>query len=460
MADRRPGRGRSAGPSLFAAAAPPQPLAARMRPRALDEYAGQAHLLAAGMPLRESIEKGSVTSMVFWGPPGTGKTTLARLIARYTDREFVAFSAVTEGVPRVREIVREAEDRLETGRGTILFADEIHRFNKAQQDAFLPHVESGTITLIGATTENPSFEINGALLSRVRVFVLRPLAPSDIEAVLRRALGDGERGLAAMGLTVDDDAMALLSTEADGDARRALTILEAAADHVGVGGRITVATARDAAQLRFARYDKGGEETYNILSAFHKSLRGSDPQAALYYMARMIEGGQDPMVIFRRAIAMAAEDIGLADPEALKLAVAARDAYHMLGAPEGYLPLSQMVIYLATAPKSNSSKRALDAALDAAREHPAAAVPLHIRNAPTKLMKELGYHEGYQYAHAVPEAYIPQEYLPEPLAGAAFYEPGPFGFEKEIARRLAWWEELRARAHGTETSGRKPTTEE
>jgi putative ATPase len=460
MADRRPGRARSTGPSLFAAAAPPQPLAARMRPRSLEEYAGQAHLLAPGMPLRESIEKGSVTSMVFWGPPGTGKTTLARLIARYTDREFVSFSAVTEGVPRVREIVREAEDRLETGRGTILFADEIHRFNKAQQDAFLPHVESGTITLIGATTENPSFEINGALLSRVRVFVLRPLAPSDIEVVLRRALGDAERGLGAMGLTVDADAIALLSTEADGDARRALTILEAAADHVGTGGHVTAASAREAAQLRFARYDKGGEETYNILSAFHKSLRGSDPQAALYYMARMIEGGQDPMVIFRRAIAMAAEDIGLADPEALKLAVAARDAYHMLGAPEGYLPLSQMVIYLATAPKSNSSYRALSAALEAAREHPAAPVPLHIRNAPTKLMKELGYHEGYQYAHAVPEAYIPQEYLPEPLAGATFYEPGPFGFEKEIARRLAWWEDLRARARGTETPGSKPSTEE
>jgi putative ATPase len=372
----------------------------------------------------------------------------------------VSFSAVTEGVPRVREIVREAEDRLETGRGTILFADEIHRFNKAQQDAFLPHVESGTITLIGATTENPSFEINGALLSRVRVFVLRPLAPSDIEVVLRRALGDAERGLGAMGLTVDDDAIALLATEADGDARRALTILEAAADHVGTGGHVTAASAREAAQLRFARYDKGGEETYNILSAFHKSLRGSDPQAALYYMARMIEGGQDPMVIFRRAIAMAAEDIGLADPEALKLAVAARDAYHMLGAPEGYLPLSQMVIYLATAPKSNSSYRALNAALEAAREHPAAQVPLHIRNAPTQLMKELGYHEGYQYAHAVPEAYIPQEYLPAPLAGATFYEPGPFGFEKEIARRLAWWEELRARARGTETPGSKPSTEE
>jgi putative ATPase len=416
-----------------------------MRPRTLDEFVGQRHLLAPGKPLRESIEKGTVTSMVFWGPPGTGKTTLARLVAGYTDREFVPFSAVTEGVPRVREIVREAEDRLETGRGTILFADEIHRFNKAQQDAFLPHVEAGTITLIGATTENPSFEINGALLSRVRVFVLQSLTTAEIVGVIRTAIADAERGLGAMGLVVDDEAVELLAREADGDARRALTILEAAAQHVETGGHITVGVVRDAAQLRFARYDKGGEETYNILSAFHKSLRGSDPQAALYWMARMIEGGQDPMVIFRRAIAMAAEDIGLADPEALKLAVAARDAYHMLGAPEGYLPMSQMVIYLATAPKSNSSYRALSAAFEAARAHPAEGVPMHIRNAPTRLMKELGYHEGYQYAHAVPEAYIPQEYLPDALAGSAFYTPGPFGFEKEIAKRLAWWEELRRR---------------
>jgi putative ATPase len=462
MPERRGARGRSGNPSLFAAAAPPQPLAARMRPRTLEEYVGQTHLLARGMPLRESIERGNVTSMVFWGPPGTGKTTLARLIARYTDREFVSFSAVTEGVPRVREIVREAEDRLETGRGTILFADEIHRFNKAQQDAFLPHVEAGTITLIGATTENPSFEIVGALLSRVRVFVLRPLSPADVAGLVRRALGDAERGLGALGLTADEDAVELLAVEADGDARRALTVLEAASDHVGAGGHLTADVVRDAAQLRFSHYDKGGEETYNILSAFHKSLRGSDPQAALYWMARMLEGGQDPMVIFRRAIAMAAEDIGLADPEALKLAVAARDAYHMLGAPEGYLPMSQMVIYLATAPKSNSSKVALSAALEAAQEHPAAQVPLHIRNAPTRLMKELGYHEGYQYAHAVPEAYIPQEYLPEALAGSSFYAPGPFGFEKEIAKRLAWWEELRARAKEPPSSGtgHEPSTEE
>jgi len=428
----------------------PQPLAARMRPRTLDEVVGQRHLLGPGKPLREAIEKGTVGSMVFWGPPGSGKTTIARVIAQYTDREFVAFSAVTEGVPRVREIVAEAEGRRRLGRGTILFADEIHRFNKAQQDAFLPHVEAGTITLIGATTENPSFEINGALLSRVRVFVLKALSSEDIRGVIERALADAERGLGTWELTVDADALELFSTEADGDARRALTVLEAAAEHVGSGGRITVEVARDALQLRFAKYDKGGEETYNMLSAFHKSLRGSDPQGALYWMARMIEGGGDPMIMFRRAIAMAAEDIGLADPEALKLAVAARDAYHMLGPPEGYLPLAQMIVYLATAPKSNSSKVALSAAINAAREHPAEGVPMHIRNAPTGLMKELGYGAGYQYAHDAPEAYIPQEYLPESLRGSRFYEPGPFGFEKEIAKRLAWWEELRKRAGGVE----------
>ena len=432
----------------------PQPLAARMRPRTLDEIVGQQQLLAAGKPLREAIEKGTVGSLIFWGPPGTGKTTIARVIAQYTDREFVPFSAVTEGVPRVREIVAEAEGRRRLGRGTILFADEIHRFNKAQQDAFLPHVEAGTITLIGATTENPSFEINGALLSRVRVFVLQALTPGDIRAVLQRALTDGDRGLADQELRVDDDALELIAGEADGDARRALTALEAAAGHVGSGGHVTVNVARDALQLRFAHYDKRGEETYNMLSAFHKSLRGSDPQGALYWMGRMLEGGADPMIMFRRAIAMAAEDIGLADPEALKLAVAARDAFHMLGPPEGYLPLAEMIVYLATAPKSNRSMQALRAAIDAAREHPAEPVPLHIRNAPTGLMKELGYGAGYQYAHDAAEAYVPQEYLPDVLRGARFYEPGPFGFEKEIAKRLAWWEGLRRKADaGRERDG-------
>jgi putative ATPase len=433
-------------PTLFHEAADrSRPLASRMRPATLDEFVGQKHLLAPGKPLRDTIENGTIGSVILWGPPGTGKTTLGHLIAEYTDREFVAFSSVTEGVPRIREIVAEAKQRLGLGRGTILFADEIHRLNKAQQDAFLPHVEAGTITLVGATTENPSFEINGALLSRVRVFVLQPLAPADVRALIDRAITDSDRGLGDLHVTADDKALSLIAEEADGDARRALTVLEAASQHVGSGGRIDEAVAREAMQLRFAHFDKGGEGFYNSLSAFHKSLRGSDPQAALYWMARWIEGGGDPMILFRRALAMAAEDIGLADPEALKLAVAARDAYHMLGPPEGYLPLAQMVIYLATAPKSNSAKMALGEAMQAASDTPAEGVPMHIRNAPTALMKELGYSSGYKYAHDVPEAYIPQEYLPDKLRGKTFYRPGPFGFEKEIAKRLAWWEELKRR---------------
>jgi putative ATPase len=430
-------------PSLFTAPKEAQPLAARMRPQTLEEYVGQRHLLAPGKPLRNAIERGNVGSMIFWGPPGTGKTTLGRLIASYTDREFVPFSAVTEGVPRVREIIAEAEVRLEQGRQTILFVDEIHRFNRAQQDAFLPHVENGTITLIGATTENPSFEVNSALLSRMRVFVLERLSDAEIETVIDRALNDATRGLGALNLTVDPEAKQVLAREADGDARRSLTVLEAAAKDVGPNGHITVEVLRDAMQKRFAIHDKSGEAHYNLLSAFHKSLRGSDPQGALYWMARMIEGGEDPMIIFRRAIAMAAEDIGLADPQALQIAIAARNAYHVLGPPEGYLPLAEMVIYLATAPKSNSTYRALHAVIEAARETPGEAPPLHIRNAPTKLMKDLGYGAEYKYAHNSPNAYIPQEYLPESLQGAVFYEPGPFAFEKEIAKRLAWWADLK-----------------
>jgi putative ATPase len=291
------------------------------------------------------------------------------------------------------------------------------------------------------------------LLSRVRVFVLQSLQPADLQGVVERALVDSDRGLGARRLSLEPNALQLLTEAADGDARRALTVLEAAATLAPDGARLTESDLREALQHRAARFDKGGEETYNMLSALHKALRGSDPQGALYWMARMIEGGADVMIIFRRALAMAAEDIGLADPEALKLAVAARDAFHMLGPPEGYLPLAEMLVYLATAPKSNSAKRALDAALEAARTHPAEPVPLHIRNAPTKLMKELGYHAGYQYAHDAAEAYIPQEYLPEALRGAAFYEPGPFAFEKEIARRMQWWADLRRRAaDGGETS--------
>jgi putative ATPase len=424
-----------------------------MRPRTLDEFVGQVHLLAPGKALRDAIEKGNVGSMIFWGPPGSGKTTLAFLIAQYTDREFVPFSSVTEGVPRVREIIAEAEARLETGRGTILFADEIHRLNKAQQDAFLPHVEAGTVTLIGATTENPSFEIIGALLSRSRVFVLEQLGTDDVVTLVRRALGDAARGLGGMSLRVDDDAITLIATEADGDARRALTVLEASATHVGPGGHITVEVARDALQKRFARYDKAGEEHYNLISAYHKALRGSDPQGALYWLARMIDGGEDPMYIARRTVRFAAEDVGLADPDALRLAIAARDAYHFLGSPEGELALAEAAVYLATAPKSNRVYEAWNEAMRLARESPAEPVPLHIRNAPTKLMKELGYGDGYQYAHAVPEAYIPQEYLPERLRGTVLYEPGPFGFERDIAKRLAWWMELRERAAESRRSG-------
>jgi putative ATPase len=410
-----------------------------MRPRTLEECVGQEQLLAPGRPLGDAIRRGDVGSCIFWGPPGTGKTTIARLIAHYTDREFVEFSAVVDGVPRVREVIKEAEARRVLGRGTVLFCDEIHRFNRAQQDAFLPHVERGTVTLIGATTENPSFELNGALLSRCRVYCLEPLLPEAILVVVRRALGDAEHGLGQLGLEVAKDAQLLLAEQSDGDARRALAALELAAQQVGPGGSITREIMAEALARRVATYDKNREEHYNILSAYHKALRGSDPQGALYWMARMIEGGEDPMTIFRRAIAMSAEDVGLADPDALRLAIAARDAYHMLGPPEGYLPLAEMTIYLATAPKSNRTKAALGAALEAARETPAAPVPMHIRNAPTGLMKELGYGQGYQYAHDSPTGYIAQEYLPEVLRGRAFYEPNAFGFEKRIRERMEWW---------------------
>jgi putative ATPase len=431
-------------PSLFAARVP-EPLAARLRPRTLDEYVGQRHLLGPGKALREALARGIVDSMILWGPPGVGKTTLARLFAQAADAEFVSFSAVSDGVARVREVVAEAEARRDAGRGTILFVDEIHRFNRAQQDAFLPHVEAGTVTLVGATTENPSFALTGALLSRMRVLVLEPIAADDLSSLVDRALADGERGLGARRLAIAADARALLAEQADGDARRVLGLLEAAAALVDDGATIERAQVEAAVQHRVPRYDRSGEEHYNLISALHKALRGSDPQGSLYWLARMIEGGEDPRYIARRMVRMASEDVGLADPHALTIALAAAETFERLGSPEGELALAEAAVYLATAPKSARVYDAWKAALELARRSPAAPVPLHLRNAPTGLMKELGYGAGYQYAHAVPEAYLPQEYLPDALQGTVLYEPGPFGFEKDVAKRLAWWADLRAR---------------
>jgi putative ATPase len=428
-------------PSLFAA---PEPLAARLRPRTLEEFVGQEHLLAPGKPLGDAIRRGDVGSTIFWGPPGSGKTTLAGIIAHYTDREFVAFSAVTEGVPRVREIIKEAEQRRTiSGRGTILFCDEIHRFNRAQQDAFLPHVENGVITLIGATTENPSFELTSALLSRCRVFVLEPLATEHILALMQRALSDNDRGLGGLKLEAAPGALEMLAEHADGDARRALAVIEAAGQQVGPGGRLTSELLTDVLARRVPLYDKSGEGHFNLISALHKAVRGSDPQGSLYWLARMIEGGEDPLYITRRVVRMAVEDIGLADPQALSITLAAKDAYHFLGSPEGELAIAEAVVYLATAPKSNRVYLGYGEAMAAARESPAAPVPLHIRNAPTGLMKELGYGKGYRYAHDYDDAYVPQEYLPEEMKGRIFYQPGEMGFEKKVKERLEYWEKLR-----------------
>ena len=409
-----------------------------MRPRRLDEVVGQPQLTDTGRPLRRALEGGALHSMILWGPPGTGKTTLARLLADVAGARFVPFSAVTSGVKEIRQVMTEAEaEGMRLGRRTILFVDEIHRFNKAQQDAFLPYVEKGPIVLIGATTENPSFEVNGALLSRARVYVLRPLAETDLVGILERALRDAERGLGGLGVTAEPEALALIARLSDGDARTALNVLELAV--TGPGARVTEAAVRDAVQKKALLYDKSGEQHYNLISALHKSLRDSDPDGALYWLGRMLEAGEDPLYVARRLVRFASEDVGNADPAALRLTLDAKDAYHFLGTPEGELALAQAVCYLALAPKSNAVYAAWNAVHRDIQENPAEPVPLHLRNAPTGLMANLGYGRGYQYAHDAPDAQVSQEHLPDALRGRVYYRPTTRGAEKEIAERLAKW---------------------
>ncbi len=421
------------------------PLAERMRPRDLSEIAGQEKVVGEGGFLRRAIAADRVPSLIFWGPPGTGKTTLARIIATETSSHFVPFSAVTSGIKEVKEVMAEAVRlRKAQGRRTLLFVDEIHRFNRAQQDAFLPYVESGDVVLVGATTENPSFELNGALLSRCRVVVLEPLRPEDLVNLMRRALADPERGLGTSGIEADDDALEEMAQLASGDARRALSLLElAAAD--SEGGRIDAETVRRVSQRKVLLYDKSGEEHYNLISALHKSLRESDPDAAVYWLARMLAAGEDPLYIARRVVRFASEDVGLADPQALPQALAAWDAYHRLGSPEGELALAQAVLYLALAPKSVALYDGYKAARRTVEERPADPVPMAIRNAPTRLMKEVGYGSGYVYAPHTEEGVGGIDCLPESLQGTRFYEPKGEGFEAKLKERLERYRGLRER---------------
>jgi putative ATPase len=424
------------------------PLADRMRPRTLDEYVGQEHLIAPGKPLRAQIERDDLGSLIFWGPPGTGKTTLAKIIASMTRAEFIEFSAVLAGIKEIKQVMADAERARQYGTRTIVFIDEIHRFNKAQQDAFLPHVEKGNIRLIGATTENPSFEIISALLSRSRVYVLKPLTEEQIVTLLRRAIEDSERGLGAMKLSANDDVLARIAAYSSGDARSAYNVLEVAASlalqrgHVTAGAEITADIVQDALQKRVLLYDKSGEEHYNLISALHKSVRNSDPDASLYWLGRMLEAGEDPLYVARRVVRMAVEDIGLADPNALSLCMAARDAVDFIGMPEGNLALAQAVVYLALAPKSNALYTAYGEVQQDVERTAAEPVPLHLRNAPTGLMKQIGYGQGYQYAHDPENKVADMQCLPDNLKDRKYYQPTNEGVEKRIRERL---EEIRRR---------------
>lgn len=429
------------------------PLAERMRPRTLSAFIGQEHLVGEGHILRRMIETDNLSSLIFWGPPGCGKTTLAHVIAQETKSHFIFFSAILSGIKEIREIFREAESYAVRGIRTILFIDEIHRFNKSQQDAFLPYVEKGVVTIIGATTENPSFEVIAPLLSRCRVLTLKQLDPPALRKIMENALNNVENGLGNLNLSADQEALDFLAVQADGDARIALNTLEVAAGHIGnkISGspktvcdkqeyhaKITMEVVQEALQKKALLYDKGGEEHYNVISAFIKSMRASDPDAALYWLARMLEAGEDPVFILRRMIILASEDIGNADPRALQIAVSALHAFQMIGMPEGRITLGQAVTYLATAPKSNASYAGIDAAITEVRKSGALPVPLHLRNAPTKLMKDLGYHKGYSYDHNFEEGYSGKECLPEKLSGKQFYEPRGHGYEKSILERMEW----------------------